>query len=67
MAAWHLGRSLGEGEVVHHENGDPSDNHPENLRVFASQRHHALYEHYRKREDRGIGHLFGIEELLEIF
>jgi hypothetical protein len=51
---------------VHHENGDPSDNHPENLRVFASQRHHALYEHYRKREEQGIGHLFEIEELLEI-
>ena len=38
MAAWKLGRSLSSTEVVHHINGDTSDNHPDNLLVFPSQR-----------------------------
>jgi hypothetical protein len=29
---------LRQGEVVHHANGDPADNHPDNLWVFSSQR-----------------------------
>jgi DNA-binding transcriptional MerR regulator len=35
-----LGRKLREGEVVHHNNRNKSDNSPENLTVFSSQRAH---------------------------
>jgi HNH endonuclease len=38
VAASVLNRDLEPGEVVHHLNGDKTDNnHPENLRVLPSQ------------------------------
>ena len=66
VAAWKLGRALRPGEVVHHVNGHPRDNHPDNIWVFSSQRAHMLYHHYVWREARGVGHLFSLEELLLI-
>lgn len=66
LASWRLGRPLRPGEVVHHVDGDPTNNHPDNLRVLPSQRHHMLLEHYQWREQQGVHHLFPIEQLLII-
>ncbi|WP_458796066.1 HNH endonuclease signature motif containing protein [Dehalococcoides mccartyi] len=38
-----LGRPLAEGEVVHHLDGNPRNNNPDNIRVFPSQREHAEF------------------------
>lgn len=35
-----LGRPLKRGEVVHHRDGDPHNNHPDNLQVLSSQGKH---------------------------
>lgn len=64
IAAWALGRPLRAGEVVHHRNGDPRDNQPDNLQVLPSQRAHALLHHYRRREGRGIQHLYPLDAIL---
>ncbi len=45
-----LGRKLRKGEVVHHLNGKPADNRPENLVVCKTAGQHASKYHPRKRE-----------------
>lgn len=39
-----LGRLLQRHEVVHHKNGDPQDNRPENLAVFQTNADHLRHE-----------------------
>ena len=47
LAEWKLrmlmGAPLPEGSVVHHRNGDPTDNSPGNLMLFASQEDHVKW------------------------
>ena len=61
-----LGRKLELGEVVHHVNGDKTDNRVGNLRVLPSQRQHMVLEHFGRREAQGIGHLFDLETWLRM-
>jgi DNA-binding NarL/FixJ family response regulator len=44
-----LGRELSADEVVHHINGDVTDNSPENLRVMSLGEHTSLHEHARQQ------------------
>jgi hypothetical protein len=47
-----LGRRLEPGEVVHHIDGDPANNAPENLMLFESQAAHQAWE--RKHGKRAV-------------
>lgn len=58
VAATLLGRPLLPGEVVHHLDGDSTNNAPENLLVLSSQRFHAHIEHVLRQERRGQIYLF---------
>ena len=43
VAAKKLGRRLLSSEVVHHKNGDCTDNHPDNLEVMTFREHSLLH------------------------
>lgn len=48
-----IGRQLRQCEVVHHIDGNPANNKPENLMVFPSQSAHmAHHEEIRRKERR---------------
>lgn len=44
-----LGRPLGSGEVVHHRDGNRSNNHPSNLQLFSDRGEHAAYHRQLRR------------------
>lgn len=44
----HLGRYLLPAEVIHHIDGDPSNNKIKNLRLFASNSQHTFFHHNAK-------------------
>jgi endogenous inhibitor of DNA gyrase (YacG/DUF329 family) len=47
IASMKLGRWLGEGEIVHHKDGDKSNNAPDNLEVLTASRHATLHSEAR--------------------
>ena len=58
MVAIALGRPLLPGEVVHHIDGDSTNNTLGNLVVLPSQSYHAHAESVLRRERLGQPHLF---------
>ena len=60
-----LERELEAGEVVHHRDGDKTNNATDNSQVLPSQRHHMVLEHLERRRARGIEALFADDEILE--
>lgn len=49
IAEQKLGRPLKKGEVVHHIDGDKTNNDPSNLMIFASQAEHMKYHKGEKK------------------
>jgi hypothetical protein len=49
-----LERHLEEGEVIHHRNGNKTDNRPENIEVLPSIGHH-LQVHAQNKDTRRVG------------
>lgn len=61
----HLGRLLNGAEVVHHKNGDRTDNHISNLELMKSQTHHMRHEHAERRNARYLQDPGLVQKVLE--
>lgn len=48
----HLGRELTEDEVIHHKNGNKTDNRIENLEIMTLSEHSKLHYSSRKRNEK---------------
>lgn len=53
MVEQSLGRYLRPEEVVHHINGDVSDNRLENLQLFANNAEHKAFEDQSRKRGEG--------------
>lgn len=49
VMAQKIGRPLDRSEIVHHINGDRTDNRPENLELLVNAQQHRLIEAMQKR------------------
>lgn len=58
LAEQMLARPLAPGEIVHHRDGDSTNNDPANLLVLPSQRYHAHIEYHLRCHRRGMPSLF---------
>jgi HNH endonuclease len=67
LAETQIGRALEQGEVVHHRDGDKTNNSTDNIKVLPSQSIHMVLEHYQRRERSGIVHLFELDTWLASF
>jgi HNH endonuclease len=67
IAARTLGRCLLPSEVVHHVDGNPRNNAPENLLVLPTQGVHMALEWFDRREASGVQHLFDSEEWIRLY
>lgn len=48
-----IGRKLKKGEIVHHKDGNPQNNKPNNLLVMTQAEHAALHLKEMKRDKKG--------------
>lgn len=51
---WKLGRRLERSEVVHHIDGDPLNNHPDNLELLSPVEHNKHTASERVRDRKGL-------------
>ena len=50
----HLGRKLDSNEVVHHIDGNTSNNDINNLKIFTNSEHRKLHVKSQKKDERGV-------------